>query len=416
LDKGVLMENVVQNRSNEINKRRYSSILLMCVYSTQVATAAILNNLDLITDHAPAWIVFYYVLTLLAAIPQAGFSDDSGRKKHLLIASSCVLGAVAYLLTMLSLKINTVSFSWMIFAVLPICFLLGVLGNAIPIARGCLASMKIHNFRTSIGLTSACIGLAWVTVNLLGLVLEPMGVVWFSIVLQLISLVFVWLFFNFNEKPIEKRESFFSVIYKSYKWCGTMLLVAGGAAAFSAYLLTETAFYHIYALDELREATIGKKAVGSFMGFAYLFGVIAQWIVYPSDKNSLKFGVICSFFFVFLFFLLNYHNGDGLLKEDDLLKTNGVLQFFFAFGFGFSVPALFSLMSKNVHPNHSGRLFGAVDTTDTGALGLSAASLYLKDKVRLDNSFLYSIVLILFVVSLIIYYRFIKLFKSYEKN
>lgn len=155
------------------------------------------------------------------------------------------------------------------------------------------------------------------------------------------------------------------------------------------------------------------------MGFAYLSGVVIQWIINPSDKNSIKFGAGFSFLFLLMFFIFNYKfASNNLLQAGGLnvLTINGLLQFLFAFGFGFSVPALFSLMSKNVHPHHTGRLFGAVDTADTGALGISWILLYLKDKIRINNIALYSIILVLFVISLMLYYKFMKVFKTYEKD
>lgn len=142
------------------------------------------------------------------------------------------------------------------------------------------------------------------------------------------------------------------------------------------------------------------------------------WIVNPSSKNSIKFGVLFSFFCLLFLLIDNYLFPESkfILEEIYALRINGIVQFFFALGFGFFVPSLFALMSNHVHPHHFGRLFGAVDSTDTAGLYLSSTLLDVKTKLKFHTQIFYFTLLLLFSFSLILYYNVIKVFKSYEKN
>jgi hypothetical protein len=66
--------------------------------------------------------------------------------------------------------------------------------------------------------------------------------------------------------------------------------------------------------------------------------------------------------------------------------------------------------------NHIGRLFGAVDSTDTAALASTDLLLGKFLKYKDYSLILNSIIFILMFSSLIGYYNFIKLFRSYEKD
>lgn len=414
----MLTDNNTHIRHAELTKRRYSSLLIVCIYSTQLATAAILNHLYLITEHPLFWTGLYYIISFFAAVPQAGFSDEFGRKKHLLIASFCVLGALIWLLTAGTLKTffpNLPPEMVPLISLLPVCILLGLLGNVIPIARGCLAALKLHNFQVAIGLTTSAIGLGWITVDFLTLALGPTGVLLFSVILHSAVIVSIKILYLPEEHQAANKKA---VIRKSYKWFLAMLFVTGGSVALVAYLLTEITFYQIYTLDELPGRIIGKKIIGSLMGIGYSVGVLVMWLVNPSNKSSIKFGVLFSFFCLLVLFFINYLPQEGRLDLDEIysLRINGIIQFFFALGFGFSVPALFALMSNHVHPHHFGRLFGAVDSTDTAALYFSSVLLNIKIKLNFSNQLFYFVLLALFSFSLMLYYKVINVFRSYEKD
>lgn len=408
------MSNSTHVTHSEIDKRRYASMLLLCIYTTQVSTAAIIDHLNLISIHSGVWVFIYYILTMCSAIPQSGFSDDYGRKKHLLIANIIVLVALLFLIAIYFLK-NLFIFS--LLGAVPSCLILGIGGNAIPIARGCLTSIKVHDFRSSIGLTSAFIGLGWVTVNLLGFILTPIQLILVAVTLQIIVVWVLRFFYNFHEEPCNIERPVFSTIFSSYKWFAKMLFVTGGAAALIAYLFTEVTFYQIYVMDELPEVVIGKKVIGVLMGIAYLSGVCMQWIVYPSDQKCIKFGAMFSLIFLFIFSTYNIFQLNTFLHLNEISDfINGFTQYLFAFGFGFFVPALFSLMSQKIHPDHSGRLFGVVDTIDTAALGISYGILIIRSSYNFNYRVFFIISLLLFVTSVILYYKFVKEFKSYEKT
>jgi hypothetical protein len=173
-------------------------------------------------------------------------------------------------------------------------------------------------------------------------------------VIQLIMIMIITYFLGFKEifYNVDKRVS--AIAYRSYTWCIGMLFVTGGGVAFLAYLFSETAFYQLYVLDELPQNVIGQKISGVLMGAAYFIGVVALWAVNPSDKKSIKFGITFSFLSILAYYAIESYNVltlTRLANESYNLYIKIILQFLFAFGFGFSVPALFSLMSNNVHSN-----------------------------------------------------------------
>lgn len=413
------MEAVQLITTEEINKRRYSSILVISIYATQASTAAILSAIAKITGGGTGGLqVVYYLLTLAAAIPQAGFSDDYGRKRHLVISSICILSSLIVIFGLLAFKtmVTTKMPNYWPFLAVPPILLLGIAGNAIPIARGCLASLKLHDFRSSIGFTSVFIGFGWVSVNLLSLIVSTIWVVAIVCLLQLIIVITILTIYNENEAPVAPNKPVLTAMLDSYKWCWHMLFIVGGSSAIIAYLLSETSFYQMYLLDELQST--GKKVVGILMGFAYFTGVVSQWVVYPSDKKAVTVGVIWSFVSVVayaLFHMVSTSYWNMYWSDEAKNIINGVVQCSFAFGFGFFVPALFSLMSKRLHPEHTGRLYGAIDTTDTMALGGSSLILFLRGRLEFDRITTMSMTVICFALSMVFYKRVNSKFESYEE-
>lgn len=400
----------------QINKRRYSTILILSIFSTQISTAAILDNLNIVSKNHASWEFFFYFISLFAAIIQAGFSDDYGRKKHLIISSVSVLISSFTLIFLIYLKKMYVIAT---FGPAIPCLILGALGNAIPIARGCLATLKNHDFRSLIGLTTLCIGFGWIVVNGLSLILKPIAVIVVSVLIQGATIVFIYKFYITDELPIKAKKSIIHTTKNSIKWIFKMAFVSGGAAAILAYLFSETSFYLPYILEELPEALNITKIMGLLMGIGYSAGVFSQIIIYPSDKRSIIFGVLFSFIFVIILLSSNIsplNIPKVFIRYISYIQTFSL--FSFAYGFGFSVPALFSLMATKIHKNHVGRLFGVVDSADTGALWLSYGLISLKEKYQgaFILNIVNSLILTLYSISMIMYYKFIKSFKSYEED
>ena len=298
-------------------------------------------------------------------------------------------------------------------------FLLGVAGNAIPIARAGIADLKIHDFRTAMGWSTTFIGFGWVSAVILSLIFPPFGVLTTAILLQIIAVVFVKYFFvDIEDAQIETAKKIGSVkaSLSSFQWTVSMFFVSGGAAALLAYLFTETAFYQIYSLNEEGIVTLSAKVIGLSMAFGYAFGVIVQWILPFSDRSGIKIGIAISLISLLLLVLCKWVFDRGaIFPAENTAVVRGMLDFFFAFGFGFSVPSLFSLMSTKIDARHTGRLFGAIDTVDTLALGLSSFALYFEDKYRFNGWIIYVLLLLFFIFSFLFYRIFIKRFTSYEK-
>lgn len=406
-----------------VTKKRYSAMLIFCIFCAQFAYSTIIYNLKYITNFDFFWIAFYHTAALFFAIPQAGLSDSQGRKRHLLIALFCVLFAVilffvSYFLAKLSL-INTSEFSFSLITALPICLFLGVAGNVIPIARAGLTDLKIHDFRIAMGWSTTFIGFGWVAPILLGLIFFPAGVIVSLIILLLVSLLIVKkYFFDQEDVNVIKNTQLKKSVKNSYLWFFSMFLVTGGASALFAYLFSEISFYQVYLLAAEGILESETQVVGLIMAFGYAFGIIMQWIVYNSDESGVKFGSLFSFISLLILFCLklsiNYFPFILLTKVHFIVE--GLLNFLFSFGFGFLIPSLFSLMARKIRPHHAGRLFGAIDITDTLSLNGSAFLLFFKEKLKFNDSVDYTIALLLFCTSIFFYKNFLRRFSSYEKS
>ena len=79
------------------------------------------------------------------------------------------------------LKLITSSF----LTILPICAILGIAGNAIPIARASIADLKIHDFRTAMGWATTIIGFGYFVAVLLAMILAPIGVISITLLIHL---------------------------------------------------------------------------------------------------------------------------------------------------------------------------------------------------------------------------------------
>ncbi|NGX56360.1 MAG: hypothetical protein K1060chlam5_00598 [Candidatus Anoxychlamydiales bacterium] len=408
-------------------KKKNSAILILNIFLIQLFTSVILYYLHLISNYFLIWSVVYYVLTFFCAIAQSGISDSFGRKKNLFTASLSVLLAGLYLGIMFFIDIKNIQFHSFLLkeflGVFPICFFLGISGNAIPIARAGIADLKIHDFRTAMGWSTIAIGFGWIAAVLLGLILSFWKVLFTIIFLQLLILYIIKKKFIDSKDNIRKTskdfKKIFNVISNSYKWFGSMFLTAGGSAAILAYLLSETTFYQIFSSNEIELQSLSIKIAGVLMAVGYALGVLIQWIMSFSDKKGIKYGIIISLISLFILFAFNnlYGKFDFFyfsLKNSITLK--GFFEFFFAFGNGFFVPSLFSLMSKKLKVNHFGKLFGAIDSTDTLALGFSFFTFYLKNKLILFKNYNNFFSVFLFIISCIFYIIVIKKFSSYEKK
>lgn len=413
-----------------LSKRANAALILFAIYVAQVSTAATIYNLANVTEFASFWLVIYYLLTLIGAVPQTGFSDLYGRKRHLLIAATTILGVLGYLLLAMlfvppSHSLRTLSW-WSWGVALPICLGLGLAGNLIPIARGGLVDLKVHNFRTAVGLSTVLIGFGWITVVLMSLAMPSAVVLTLCVALQATTLI---LLKRCLSEPLHIQAPLrvpswtllsirhnIKTIVSSYRWTLSMFLVAGGASALLAYLFSESAFYPIYSLKEEGTPSFNSKIIGTSMALGYAAGVAMLWLSRCSDRMGIRIGVPISLVFIIAVYLLKLFFAQDVMFFERFVFLEMALDFVIALGFGFSVPSLFSIMSSNIRDQHAGKLFGAIDTTDTVALGISSYVLYLKDSLRITELGSYNVVLVCFVLSYFFYRSFLRRFSSYEKR
>lgn len=413
------MISILKKKDPIQTKRLNSIVLLYCIYVVQVATAVVIYNLHLVTESSLSWVWFYYILSLICSLPQSGFSDVYGRKRHLLISSTFVLLSVLYLFLMYWLdQSKSLHMSFVTAGI--ICLLLGTMGNFIPIARGGIADIKIHNFRAAIGISTALIGLGWITAVGLEIIFSSWGILMLAALLQISAILAIKNIFNDPEdRAIAQKEitiSGYRTVISSYRWFYKMFFISGGTAAFLAYFFSESTFYPIYSLNEEGVTSFASKLTGASMGLGYGLGVLLQWKSHCLDKTSIKFGIFVSFFSLISLLIYKYFIEVGLFIYIKHYLIEGIFDFLLAFGFGFFVPSLFNLLASKIDAHHAGRLFGAIDTTDTFALSLSAFILWREERLKINETTLYTLLTGLFLISLICYRIFIKKFINHENN
>ncbi len=303
------------------------------------------------------------------------------------------LGRFYFALTIVKKQFNNIDiiFNIDLLFFIPICFFLGVTGNVIPIARAGLADLRTHDFRIVLGWSTVSIGFGWISPIIFGFMFKNLGVIILSLLIQIIATILIIIYFqDYEDYTINSnfKPSIIKSIKKSYKWFISMFSVIGGALGIFAYIFAETTFYQIYSFDVVgsTEDVDNTKVVGIIMAFGYAFGVLMQWIIVKSDKKILKIGALFSLlmlislvFFKYLpIFSIFYSDYTDYMKD----KIEGVLTFLIATGYGFTVPALFSIMSKNTKVHHYGKLFGAIDSVDTFALGITFFTLFFINKIK----------------------------------
>lgn len=410
-----------QRNNRLISKRRDTKVLLFSILIAQLTTVIFISKLYLVTDRSSDWGIFYYSLALVCAIPQAGFSDVFGRKRHLLFSAVFILLAISYLSLMCFIEFSSKqisSFAWSLFTTLPACLLFGVAGNLIPIAYGSLSALKVHDFRTAVGASSACIGFGWAIAAILDTFIPVWAALTLTIILQALS-VFVIKYYFYSqenlENPTQNRD--ITAVLSSYRWLFFMISVTGGLAALGAYFFSETTFYSIYSLGEDGGSkTVIDKMLGLYMSFGYAVGVYSLWKTRCSDRNGIKTGVIISLISLVLFMLYKFVLEDDFVVFKKFHLIEGCFKFFLAFGFGCFVPSLFSSMSSKTESRHAGRLFGVIDTTDTFALVSSTFIEKFKNSLKLKNAIIYALLTSLFIIACLCYRLFIKRFTTYEKS
>lgn len=236
-----------------------------------------------------------------------------------------------------------------------------------------------------------------------------------AISLSSLSMLLVYLYYTHvdHHKKAEKLSAS-KIIFESYKWTWRMFLIPGGICAFSAYLTSEFCFYPQYFIDVLPKNSIWVKLLGISIAFDYLLGVVTLHLSKWNDKQGIIRGGLVSTISIIVL------GGLVLLKNLDIFTAHSYLQapFLagFVFGFGWFIPALFSALSRRIHAAHAARLFGAIDSTDTAAIGASSFGLELQQQGIISKNFFNILITVVFIFSFRLFLTFTKKIKRFESN
>lgn len=208
-----------------------------------------------------------------------------------------------------------------------------------------------------------------------------------------------------QKKIIMAKQSPISIIKNSYTNLNS-LLCNGVVAFILIYCLTTIVFYNMFAEYFLNINPIYKKfAVVSIIS-AYFMGIITQFIINPSDTQSIKFGITLSCISIIAILCLQstFIGRLGSVIESLIkLKLKDILYFSCSFGFSYFVPSIFSAMSQKISRNHYSWLFGLFHAVDILVLFITSTFIYFilgEDRSNLildaSNTLIFLIIIILY--------------------
>ena len=356
----------------------YRGFLLLLISFDETANQAILSFLGSNHSLNRFWVMISLLLPQVFFAPlQSGYSDFYCRKKSLLFS------LIISLISLIFLYITLSFFFWIpiLLSIGYFCaFLKGSLGNVLPIARSELASTNLSNFRFSMGLSTCFIAFGYLFLYLSELFFNRATIVKGLLILSITFSLLILLrkiFFNKKEEKLPlkiKSEPFSKKIRKEFQelW-KDFLSCPNFNAAILAYLFWEISFYVIFILDvDMRMQYF--KTLSPFMIIGYLIGVFSLIIFRKKGSNLDRKLIIIGYYLSLISVSLMVtclSFGEKISWTQHFWIVN-FFYFIYSFGFGWMVPCLFSLVSKNKGIHKQGKIYGLIDSVDTIAFAVAA--------------------------------------------
>lgn len=339
-------------------------LLLFFVFVGEVGVASIIYLTSSFTSHPEIIFISVYLLQFVFSIVQGGISDHSCRKKSLIFAFCAILfGQLFFLLAF--------KYFWMISITV---LLYGLLGNVTPISRAALVDTHLKNdFRLSVGLSTVAIALGWVLMMYAAYFFAPFTVCLIVTSLCLLSIGLT--FFLIDKADLDEYsgpKKLVKAIKKDLLVLASLLRHSWVSWAMLGYLIAETAFYQVFARGKAQIDNPDVRFVITTWVIGYCAGVFLEKIILRngSEKTGMVLGALISIASMVALIFITV----GKCKAPVFLISTNT---FFALGFGFFIPCLFSLISKKHGVHVQGKIYGLIDSVDSLALGIAILIIYL---------------------------------------
>lgn len=341
-----------------------------------------------------SYLLFFYVLQIVAAPVQASISDFYSRRKGL--AYGFLFVFIGHILLFLAL--------WRGPFFLIISYVInGIFGNLTPIATASLLDVNFAKHpRISMGLVVGIVMLSFLTFYWARWFLNIDTIFWIMTSLCLIAALLSALWFK-DPRDDDLKETSFS-LWKEIRLIVEMLQKKWFFFAIKGYLLIMFIWYVLYyfRIEKLGPAQV-LHAVTAF-SIGYLGGVFAQMFAKNADRDVILFGLMFTIFITLLF-------GIYVLFGGTVFNTITLLNFLFAFYYGIMDPRIYSYFSVHQHKHKLGTIFGLVDSADN--LGELSSIVIFAALPKMNIIFLtfFSV-----IVLLITYEIFSKSFQAHSKK
>lgn len=351
-------------------------LLLFFIFVGELGLAAIVYLASAITEEYAVAVFFaVYFLQFITSTIQGGISDHSLRKKSLIVAFNAVL--IGQIFFLLAFKHH--------FMLIGAIALYGFLGNITPIARAALADTELRdNFRLSVGLSTIAIAVGWVLMAFAAYYMQPFIGCILVTVLCFACNFFVRYIKDPKDKPFYEPFSIrneLSVITSLFKHPEIYWGLGG-------YFIAEVAFYQIFARGKGQVHDPQVRFIVTTWVAGYILGAVLQHFIFRArkEKAGIMWGSCISI--AAMLFLIIFTTFD---VENRILLA--LANASFAFGFGFFIPCVFSIVSQRYKPHLQGKIYGLIDSIDSLALVIAVWINHMPSKFSLTTLMTTSLIL-----------------------
>ena len=354
-------------------------------------------------------------LSMPFALFLAGWSDFHCRRFTIILTLSGIIASC-----LLIVIYNKTGLDWIAMLALAVK---AIIGNAVPIALAILADIvSMKNFRSILAAAIISISLGiWLPIYLRPNPSQNFQLSLYALIICIIAGILTILFLRddkfdkvkFKKNPIN-LEAFTFFFKKECKLIIKFFCIPFIALALIGFLFSEASYYQFLLRGEiLKKSTYFSSqslvlAIGYYLGSFILisFDLINRFVIRRNpikDRTWVILGLIISVVTIALITLSGYTSlGKNLYYI--------ILTILFSLGFAFFVPTIFTAISRTRASEDQGKIFGALDSTDSLSTLLSYGVIETTKTISRKSIFL--ITSSLFFISFIAYIGFIKLLKK----
>lgn len=382
-------------------------LLLSFIGMDEVCSNAIIGVLtELSTTQEILLLLVFFLLQMVLAPIQAGYSDFYCRKKSLMVTMTVSTVSIGLIyLSVLGLVAPIITLSVVV-------LLKAALGNTLPIAWAGLADTQDSNIRFSLGLSTTSIALGYLILSLLNKHLGTTQVLGVILILFLGHIFLGWKYFEDvrNDNIIFRNDvNRFKLIIKDIKllW-KDFLLCKRVLLGLLSFLMWEISYYSVHMLDvdmKLDEF----KNLTAFMIMGYCVGTVILKVSKKSDWELMRYGYIISFISLLPIFISFPFFGHLKHIAFSCYTVNGM-------GSALLAPSIFSILSKERESHEQGKIYGLIDSTDSVALLVTFLVVIKFTSLQLNPIYIYTFSFLNIVFSVFAYASFKKAYREKPKR